>query len=167
MPVTLERKSIVSATLDEVWKRVVHPDGINYELAPLMRMTVPRKLNGQTIDDVELGRFVCRSWFLLFGVLPIDYDDIVIAERERGHRFRETSSMFSIRSWEHERTLRAVDGGTEVNDRVTFELRPVFSMVPGMRKLITVVLSRLFDHRHQRLAKWFRARPGRERRTTG
>jgi ligand-binding SRPBCC domain-containing protein len=64
--------------------------------------------------------------------------------------------MFSIRSWEHERTLRSVDGGTEVNDRVTFELRPGFSMVPGMRKLITVVLSRLFDHRHQRLAKWYR-----------
>jgi hypothetical protein len=42
MPVTLEKKSIVSAKLDEVWKRVVRPDGINYELAPLMRMTVPR-----------------------------------------------------------------------------------------------------------------------------
>jgi hypothetical protein len=39
MPVTLQTKSIIAASPEEVWSRVTHPDGINYELAPVMRMT--------------------------------------------------------------------------------------------------------------------------------
>ncbi|HEV2546173.1 MAG TPA: hypothetical protein VGU20_02440 [Stellaceae bacterium] len=158
MPVTLHRTSIIPARPDRVWNRIASAEGINGELAPLMRMTVPEGLKDKTIDDVELGKPLGRSWFLLAGLLPFDYDDIVLAEREKGCRFRETSSMLSIRSWQHERTLRAVDAGTEVTDRISFELRWPFSAIPGMAEFVTRVLTFLFEHRHRRLAEWFERR---------
>src|SRR5882757_1927925 len=158
MLVTLQTKSIIVASQAEVWSRVTHPDGINYELAPVMRMTVPKELRGKTVRDVELGQHICRSWFLLFGLIPFEYDDIVIAEREHGRRFKETSSMLSIRAWEHERTLQPVPRGTEITDRVTFELRRPFSAIPGMSSLVANILSGLFRHRHRRLEHWFASR---------
>jgi ligand-binding SRPBCC domain-containing protein len=161
MRVNLEKKSFIAAPPEDVWNLITRPEGINYELAPLMRMTVPKQLKGKTIHDVELGKRVCRSWFLLFGFLPFDYDDIVITEREHGQRFRETSSMFSIRFWEHERTLRPTEEGTELTDRVTFELRRPFSAIPGMKQLVVMVLSFLFNHRHRRLARWSAVRSAR------
>jgi ligand-binding SRPBCC domain-containing protein len=162
MPVTLLTKSVITASPEDVWSRVTHPAGINHELAPLMRMTVPKGLEGKTVRDVDLGRRICRSWFLLFGFIPFDYDDIVIAERENGRRFKETSSMLSIRAWEHERTLAPVPQGTEVTDRVTFDLRWPFSAIPGMNRLVAYILSGLFKHRHRRLARWFASHSVRE-----
>ena len=44
-----------------------------------------------------------RSWILLAGIIPVEYDDIVFEEVEPGHRFQERSSMFTLRVWEHER----------------------------------------------------------------
>ena len=158
MLATLQTKSIIAASPEEVWSRVTHPDGINYELGPVLRMTVPKELQGKTVQDVALGQRICRSWFLLFGLIPFEYDDIVIAEREHGRRFRETSSMLSIRAWEHERTLQPVPRGTQVTDRVTFELRPPFSAIPGMSSLVANILSGLFRHRHRRLGRWFASR---------
>ena len=155
---SFQKTSLIRSSADEIWKRVTDPGGINYELLPLMRMTVPRALRDTRIDDIALDKRICRSWLLLFGFIPFDYDDIVIKERERGRRFRETSSMFSIREWEHERTLRTVPGGCEVTDRVTFELRWPFSSIPGMQKVVARVLRRLFDHRHHRLSRWFESR---------
>jgi ligand-binding SRPBCC domain-containing protein len=159
MPMRFQKTSLIPGSADEVWNRTTDPRGINYELFPVMRMTVPRALQGKAIQDVELGKRICRSWFLLLGFLPFDYDDIVIAEREKGRRFRETSSMFSIRKWEHERTLRPVTGGCEVTDRVTFELRWPFSGIPGMHRLVAGALRHLFNHRHRRLSRWFSPRP--------
>ena len=158
MLMTLQTKSIIAASPEEVWSRVTHPDGINYELGPVLRMTVPKELQGKTVQDVALGQRICRSWFLLLGLIPFEYDDIVIAEREHGRRFRETSSMLSIRAWEHERTLQPVPRGTQVTDRVTFELRPPFSAIPGMSSLVANILSGLFRHRHRRLGRWFASR---------
>jgi ligand-binding SRPBCC domain-containing protein len=155
MPMSFQKTSLIRGSADEVWSRVTDPRGINYELFPLLRMTVPRALKGKRLDDVELRKRICRSWFLLFGFIPFDYDDLVITERESGRRFRETSSMFSIREWEHERTLRPVPGGCEVTDRVTFELRWPFSRIPGMQRRVAHALRYLFDHRHRRLSRWF------------
>jgi hypothetical protein len=41
-----------------------------------MKMTVPKALRGKSIHDIEPGQRFCRSYFLLFGVIPLDYDDI-------------------------------------------------------------------------------------------
>ena len=60
-----------------------------------MRMTVPRRLRGKTIDDVEPGEGLGRSWLLLFGLIPFDYDDLGLAELGPGHRFLERSTMLT------------------------------------------------------------------------
>jgi ligand-binding SRPBCC domain-containing protein len=153
MQETFTKRSIVPATPDEVWDQITTPDGINAELSPWMKMTVPGPLRGKSIHDLELGKRLGRSYFLLFGFIPFDYDDITIAELEHGKRFRETSSMGSISNWEHERTLRAVEGGTEVTDRITLEMRWPLSRIPGLQHQVAKTLAWLFDHRHRRLAR--------------
>ena len=51
-----------------------------------MRMTIPKGIDALTPATVTLGEPIGRSWILLFGVLPIDYDDITLVELEDGHR---------------------------------------------------------------------------------
>jgi len=147
--------STISAHCEEVWDRAVTPDGINYELFPFMRMTVPKVLQGKSIHEVAIGTSIGRSWFLLFGFLPFDYDDITVAELQHGHRFREKSSMFSIEDWEHERTVTANGDNCDVCDRVRFVLRHRSFMMPLFGNCTAIMLRALFAHRHRRLAKWF------------
>jgi len=149
------QKSIINAPCEEVWKRTVSPEGINYELFPFMRMTVPEPLKGKKIHDLPLGTTIGRSWFLLFGLLPFDFDDITIAELDNGRRFREQSSMLSIENWEHERTIEQQSDGCQVQDHIRFSLRKPFSQIPGVETSIAKVLQGLFHHRHRRLDKWF------------
>jgi hypothetical protein len=138
-----------------VWRRVVTPEGINDELRPWMRMTMPRHLRGKTIDDVEPGR-LGRSWLLLFGLIPFDYDDLGLAELGPGFRFLERSTMLSMRAWEHERrVVPAGDTACEVTDRVEFELRRPLALVPGLPAAVRALLARVFAHRHGRLARRF------------
>src|SRR5262245_45613365 len=93
MTVSFQRTSIVAGDLPEVWNRVTTPDGINHELMPVMCMTVPPKLKGKAIDEMPLKEKIGRSWLLLFGLIPFDYDDLMLAERDDGRRFLEQSTM--------------------------------------------------------------------------
>jgi hypothetical protein len=139
-----------------VWRRAVTPEGINHELRPWMRMTVPRKLRGRTIDDVEPGQRLGRSWLLLFGLIPFDYDELGLAELGPGFRFLERSTMLSMRRWEHERTVQPGSEGTcEVTDRIAFELRRPLALLPGLPSLVRALLARLFAHRHRQLVRYF------------
>ncbi|MGH2992882.1 MAG: hypothetical protein ACRDL1_05030 [Solirubrobacterales bacterium] len=148
--------SVIPAPAEKVWRRVVTPEGINDELRPWMRMTIPRRLRGKTIDDVQPGELLGRSWLLLFGVLPFDYDDLGLAELGPGFRFLERSTMLSMRRWEHERTVvPAGDGACQVSDRIAFELRRPLALVPGTERLARSLLTRMFAHRHRRLARYF------------
>jgi hypothetical protein len=141
-----------------VWARAVTPEGINHELGPWMRMTTPRGLRGKTIDDIDPPARPGRSWLLLLGVLPFDYDDLGIAELGPGHRFLERSTMLSMRTWEHERTVRGLgEQACEVTDRVAFELRRPLAWIPGCDRLARRLLSRTFAWRHRRLIKYWEA----------
>jgi hypothetical protein len=153
--IVVEQRSRISAPAAEVWARAVSPDGINDELSPWLRMTMPRALRGKTIDDVEPGMRPGRSWILLFGVIPVDYDDIGIVELERGRRFLERSTMLSMRIWQHERIVDpAGQEECEVTDRLSFELRRPLALVPGSGRLAAAIVARLFAHRHRSLAAW-------------
>ena len=152
----VRRISRVTAPAAEVWGRVTSPEGINEEMRPWMRMTMPRALAGRTIADVEPGP-LGRSWILLFGVLPIDYDDLGLAELEPGRRFLERSTMLSMRRWEHERTVEpAGEGACEVSDRVAFALRRPLAAV-GLTRPVAALIGRFFAHRHRRLQRRFGA----------
>lgn len=158
--VAFKRTIEIPATCDAVWQRITTPEGINQELWPVMRMTVPKALQGVTLHDIELGTKIGRSWFLLFGFLPFDFDDIVIAELGPGHRFRETSTMLSIARWEHERVLTPRNDHCDLIDRIKFEMRRPIRFVPGMERATAAGLKALFGHRHRRLAAWFNDQSG-------
>ncbi|MBU3067143.1 hypothetical protein KO481_37190 [Nocardia sp. NEAU-G5] len=144
--------SRVDAPIEKVWAAITSFEGINAELRPYLRMTVPRGACGRTIADAEPGITLGRSYILLFGGLPIDADTIGIAEIDPGRRFREESTMVSMRVWVHERALRALDDGrTEVTDVVHFTPRAPLGLIPGWGSLLRSALAFVFRHRHRRL----------------
>jgi ligand-binding SRPBCC domain-containing protein len=152
-PTIIERESIVNAEADRVWARVVTPEGINDELRPWMTMSMPRGAESLTVDTVPIGTPVGRAWMRLFGVLPFDYDDLCIAELDRGRGFDEQSTMMSMRQWRHQRSVTP-DGDAKaiVRDRITFELRaPLRPVTP----IVAAGVRALFGHRHRRLQRHF------------
>jgi hypothetical protein len=151
---SVEQSSVLALTAPEMWRRATSPGGINDELRPVLRMTVPAELRGKTIDDVQVGVPLGRSWILFVGLIPIDYDDLRLAELEPGHRFLERSSMLSMRVWRHERTVEQLEGDTcRVTDCLSFELRPPLAWIPGSQRLARAIVAALFRHRHRRLAR--------------
>jgi ligand-binding SRPBCC domain-containing protein len=147
----VEQESLLSAPPEAVWARVSTFEGVNDELRPLMRMTAPPRIRRLGLSEVVLGERICRSWVLLFGLIPIDYDDLTLIALEPGRGFHERSRMLSMRVWEHERTLEP-DGasGCRVRDRLSFEPR-----VPGMGPLLERIIRATFRHRHRRLRRRF------------
>jgi len=140
--------SELGAGTEVVWARAIDPAGINDELMPLMRMTVPRGAENFGLEDEAPGR-IGRSWVLLFGFLPFDYDDLNIVWLDPGRGFLERSTMLSMRLWEHERTLEPLgEDRSEITDRLAWEPR---LPLPGawLRPLIRAV----FNHRHRRLQR--------------
>jgi ligand-binding SRPBCC domain-containing protein len=117
----------------------------------LMRGTAPARVRALDPAQVVLGERIFRSWVLLFGVIPIDYDDLTLIALEPGRGFHERSRMLSMRVWEHERTLEpAGDSATRVSDRLSFEPR-----LPGMGPLLERFIRATFRHRHRRLRRRF------------
>jgi ligand-binding SRPBCC domain-containing protein len=149
-PVEVVTASELRAPPAAVWARVASLDGVNHELGPWLRMTAPRGAS-LSLEEVPLGRRWFRSWILLLGVVPIDYDDLCIERLDPGSGFLERSTMLSARTWEHERTLQPlVDGVTQVTDRVRFVPR-----LPGSARVHRAVIAAIFRHRHRRLRRFF------------
>jgi hypothetical protein len=84
----IERQSVVDAPAEQVWARVVTPEGINDEVRPWMTMSMPRGAKSLTVDNVPIGTPSGRRWLRLFGMLPFDYDRLCIAELDRGPPLR-------------------------------------------------------------------------------
>jgi hypothetical protein len=147
--------SALAAGPAAVWERAMSAEGINAELGPLLRMTVPRGLESLDLHGLGPGP-LGRSWLLLFGLIPIDYDEIGLERVEPGRGFLERSTMLSQRLWEHERTIEAGEGGstTVLSDRLAWEPR---LPLPGLalRPLIAAV----FRHRHRQLRRHFGGAP--------
>lgn len=146
---TVERSSLVMASAEAVWARVVTPAGINHEFWPWLTMSIPASAAGVSIDAVDLGRPIGRCWIKLFGVLPVDYDDLTVAELEPGRRFLERSRLFSAPRWQHERTVDPIDAHScRVTDRLEFTPRRGFVLGKPLIGLI-------FRYRHWRLRRFF------------
>ena len=148
--VEFEVSSTVAAPPEAVWARVASFEGVNDELMPLVRMTCPAAFRRIDPAVVPVGRPWFRSWLLLFGVLPFDWDHLRIVAIEPGRGFHEDSTMLSQRRWVHRRILEPVAGGTRVTDRIAFEPR-----LPFLGALLRPVFQTVFRHRHRRLAARF------------
>lgn len=146
--------SALAAEPAAVWERAMSAEGINAELGPLLRMTVPRGLESLDLHGLEPGP-LGRSWLLLFGMLPVDYDEIGLARIEPGRGFLERSSMLSMRLWEHERTIAPGGrGGATIADRLAWEPR-----LPLPGRLARPAVAALFRHRHRQLRRHFGGAP--------
>jgi ligand-binding SRPBCC domain-containing protein len=146
---SFEIRSHLAAPYEDVWGRVASFEGINDELGPWLRMTAPREARNAGLSAVPLGKPWFRSWLLLFGVVPVDYDHLCILSLEDG-RFVEESTMLSAHRWRHERTVKPVDGGCVVEDRVSWHPR---TRLLGM--LLGFLVPRVFAHRHAVLRRRF------------
>ena len=150
---TVDRSSELRADPDEVWRWVTTPRGVNDELRPWLRMTVPIAWAGSSIADVPSGTRLGRSWLLVLGVVPFDFDDLYLAEVAPG-RFLERSRLLSAPCWEHERTVVPTARGCRVRDEV--------SLVPhrwvraiGLAPMQLRLVGAIFTHRHRRLRARF------------
>jgi hypothetical protein len=137
-----------------VWRGVTSVRAINDEFWPLFRMTAPRRVRETGLAGVRVGERVCRSWVLLLGALPVDYDDITLVRLEPPYSFLERSAMLSQRIWEHERTLESAPRGCVLTDRIRYEPRLPLPDAP-LRALYAFV----FRHRHRRLRRRFGGDP--------
>ena len=145
----VEISTTVGADPARVWDRVASIEGVNHELGPWLSMTAPPGVDQIDLGEVPLGEHWFRSRVKLFGVLPVDYDDLTLAELEPGRRFLERSAMFTMRVWQHERILEPDGNGTRVTDRLTFTPRALVS-----KGLARRMVRAIFRHRHRRLAEW-------------
>ena len=144
----IEVSSRLEAAPEEIWDWVVTPEGVNDELRPWLRMTVPG--GDFNLSSVELGTPIGRSWVLFCGLIPVDYDEIKLDEIDPGRGFVERSRMLSQRAWEHVRTIRPVDGGSLITDAVAWEPR---LPIPGAA--MKPMFKGIFGHRHRRLRRRF------------
>lgn len=57
--------SEIDCPVDKVWERVTTQEGINDEMGPYMKMTMPKQFRGKSIADVtpgtRIGRASCSS----------------------------------------------------------------------------------------------------------
>jgi hypothetical protein len=128
--------------------------GVNDELRPLFRMTHPAGVDRLDPPLGQLGKPAFRSWVLLFGLVPVDYDDIAIARLDPGRGFLERSRLGTQRLWEHERRIEPAGDACVLIDRVRHEPR-----LPIGERAQTALLRRVFLHRHRRLRRHFGGEP--------
>lgn len=147
----IDLTSEVAAPVDHVWARIITPEGINDEMRPWMTMSLPRGAAGLTVDSIPIGVPVGRAWLRLFGIIPFDYDHLMIESLDPGRSFHEHSTMLSMQSWEHRRTLTPItETRTAVHDRVIFV--PRWGLRP-LTPVLGIVVRAFFVHRHRRLAQ--------------
>jgi hypothetical protein len=114
-------------------------------------MTFPPGISDLTASW-KPGERLFRSWLLLVGLLPLDYDDVSFLEIEPGRRFLERSSLFSQQLWEHERVIEPESHGCRITDRIHFEPR-----LPWLAFLYAPLFQAVFRLRHRNLRKLFGA----------
>jgi ligand-binding SRPBCC domain-containing protein len=113
----------LAASPEKVWAHASTFAGVNRELWPWARMTYPPSHARLTRRAFPSGQTTFRSWILLLGFLPVEFDDFHLAEIVEGRGFLEVSRLFSMKEWRHRRTIDAVLGGCLVRDVVSFEPR--------------------------------------------
>ena len=146
-PATITVTSRLRADAARVWEHARTMDGVNHELAPFVRMTVPAAARGRTLEDVPLGERAFRSVLLAGRVLPFDLHDLTLVAVRPGRGFEERSTSLLQQRWDHERTIVPDGPGCLLTDRVTFEPRV------GSARVLAPLVHALFAHRHRRVRR--------------
>src|SRR3546814_1164964 len=96
--------------------------GVNAELSPLVRMSVPQAYACLTLRDAPQGSLLFKSWLLLFGILPFDHHALRI-EKLWDYGFQEDSSSWLQRRWRHKRFTELMPNGSRLVDELEIEPR--------------------------------------------
>lgn len=134
---------------EQVWQSSISPSGINSEFKPVLKMSFPANLNDIT-KSWQPGKKLFRSWLLLAGFLPIEYDDVSLIEVIPGQKFYERSSLMSQKIWEHERSLSPLLNGCEITDTIRFSPR-----IERLGFIYLAIFKFVFNWRHRNLRKQF------------
>lgn len=149
--IELSLTSSLRADAARVWEHAIELDGVNYELAPLIKMTAPPGMGETRLDQLTLGDVSFRSILLAGRLIPIDLHSLCISEIGPGRRFSERSSSLLQASWEHERIVEEVGReGCTLTDRLRIEPR-----VSATTPIVARAVRLLFEHRHRRLVARF------------
>ena len=140
--------SIVELESIQLWKALTNMQGVNYELAPFVKMTVPIAYQDFTIADAPIGEQLFKSVILLFQLIPVDIHYFKLEKVIPNERFEEDSTSLMHYFWKHTRILTAVDEGTEVKDIIQFRPR-----IPLIGFVLQPIYQFIFKNRHQRLRK--------------
>ena len=150
MDYRFEISSFIKGVSPEVvWDRINTWEGVNYELAPLVQMSVPSEY--PRVSDVPAdGKYYFSSRVLLLGILPIDSHKFGLRAVDPPNYFDERSENKMMRFWTHKRTVSAVNNGVLVTDHCGFE--PRLAVLGG---LLLRVYRYIFSARHRRLTSFF------------
>ncbi len=124
---------------------------VNWELAPIVRMSAPREWQDCAIERWETGSKLFDSWILLFGFVPVDLHSFRLQEIFADSGFQECSSSWMNKEWRHRRIALAGGQGCIVTDHVV-----VVGRIPLLSALLMPVYRFVFRHRHRRLRKQYK-----------
>ena len=148
--VTLTFTTTLAQPPEKVWAHATSLEGINAEIAPLLRIATPPGVKDlATLKDFLATGRPLTAMLMGGGWLPLTWWEPRV-ELLEGMRFVERSSMPPFVLWRHERELKPAGAGTEVVDRIT--LAPRF---PWPEPVVQGFVEQLFLHRHRRLKEMF------------
>ncbi len=143
--------SDLAADRPAVLAHIATLEGVNQELAPLLAMTAPPSFRGRSLFEAPIGEPLFRSWLLLGGALPVDFDHLAFESIDPESGFVELSVMLTMSPWRHERRVTSRNpSGSHLVDRLCFTPR-----LPGTGWLLAAIVKRVFQHRHARLRALF------------
>lgn len=142
----LERKQVVALSLPECWRFFSDPRNLKKITPPEMNFVIKSALPAEVYPGLMIEYTV--SPFL--GIPLCWLTEIV--QVDAPHRFIDEQRVGPYRIWHHEHSFRVLpDGGTEVNDLVTYvpPLGPLGAVLNAL--VIRPQLERIFDYRRDHL----------------
>jgi hypothetical protein len=145
----LRFESRLAAEPPVIWLHATQMSGVNAELMPMMRMSVPKRYACLSLRDAPAdGGLLFHSWLLLFGLIPFDRHALSI-ESIWDYGFQENSTSWLQRQWRHKRVVELLPDGARLVD----ELEIVPRLAPQW--LVRFIVGVLFAHRHRYLRRRF------------
>lgn len=141
----LERVQVVPRPVSEVFEFFARAENLEAITPPFLRFGFISQL------PIEMRQGAIIEYRLRLHGAPIRWRTL-IESWEPGVRFVDLQVRGPYRLWRHLHEFREVPGGTEVRDRVEYQLPfgPLGQVVHGL--FVRKMLARIFDHRRERVA---------------
>jgi ligand-binding SRPBCC domain-containing protein len=150
-PAVIEFGSLLDSPCEQVWSRVETIDGVNAELWPIAMRSPPEY---SSLERLAPGGEPIGILVSLFGIVPLDWHRLGLAQVTPGRGFHEVSSSLWMRHWRHERQLEPCSSKCLLSDRVEFIPR-----LAWLAPCLTPIYRAIFARRHRRLRAYFGGAP--------